>query len=468
MSRTRVPRRSVFAATLGLVVGALLAAACTPETVPEPVGPPPNIVLVVADTLRADRVDGENRRPRLTPNLDALREDGAYFRNAHTTSSWTLPATVSIFVSQLPSWHGVSRWGSILGDELETLPELLRAGGYRTGGWSANRLITRERGFRQGFDEFRLLLNPNWKFGMPPESPHAFAAAADLATAAITWLDEVPAGESPTPFFIYLHFMEPHTPFLCPAESGVDCEKAARALNRRVISSKAWDFSENQQGLIDSFYDSDVRVMDDVLGQLRDALEERGLLSNTWILFTADHGEMLGEHGLYVHGQALFEETVQVPLLIRPPDGRALVIDAPVSVVDVAPTILAAARIPQPESFRGHSLLPVIEGESMAVRPIVTELLPVHGQPDQWQRHLVAVQQGSLKLVLGVDGEVLRFDLASDPDENSPRPAERSELEALLSEADVEIRHFEVEAGITPEITPEMREHLRGLGYLHE
>jgi len=469
-SRLRAPHRFAASTALGLLagVGAILGCDTEPETATEPTGPRPNFVLVVGDTLRADRTYGDDRRPNITPNLDALRENGAYFRNAQTTSSWTLPATASIFVSQLPSWHGASRWGSLLGEELATLPELLRENGYRTGGWSANRLITRERGFRQGFDEFQLLYNPNWKFGMPPESPHAFAAASDLADAAITWLDAVPDGTSKTPFFIYLHAMEPHTPFLCPPDAGVECEKAARALNRRIINSTAWAFSEEQQKLINNFYDSDVRVLDAVLGQVRDALDERSLLENTWFVFSSDHGEMLGEHDLYVHGKALYEETVRVPLMIRPPAGSSRVVEDLVSVIDIAPTILDAARIPQPDSFRGRSLLPALRGDPLPAQPIVSELIPVHDKPEKSQRHLVTIRNGDEKLVMRVDGEVVRFDLASDPKEQSPQPAQRSEIEARLAEAGVEMRHFEFEHGDAPELTPEMREHLRGLGYLHE
>jgi len=477
-TRTRHRRLAVALAALCTAIAALGCSesdrtetpgvAATPPAggAAEP-SPRPNFVVIVADTLRADRIDGDERRAGITPHLDALRGRGTYFANALSTSSWTLPATVSIFTSQLPSRHGAWRWTSRIDDGLQLVSELFQRAGWRTGGWSANRLIERQRGFRRGFDEFELLFHPDWKPGMPPDSPYAFALAPDLNERALEWLDRSAQTRPDAPFFLYLHLMEPHTPLLCPPDVGPECGKATRQLNRNLLNS-VWLMTAESRELIEKFYDSDVRSLDAAIGALVDALSERGLLENTWIVFTADHGEMLSEHGLYLHGRALYEETVHVPLLIVPPAGRGRRVDAPVSLIDIAPTLLDIAGIETPPEFDGHSLLTALAGVAPEPRVLVSELRRVTEEGDKRQRHWVAVRKGDEKVLLSIDGTVQRVDLRTDPGEALPRDATRTELEALLAEAGVPLDHDLEGTDDAHELTPEMREHLKGLGYLQE
>lgn len=450
-------------AIFGLLVStAFIVAGCGRAPAPRP-----NFVLVVADTLRADRLHIGEGEENITPNFDALRAESAVFTNAYAPSSWTLPSTVSLFLSQVPSHHGVTRWGSILGEEHTTLAEVLRSAGYRTGGFSANHLVTAERGFFQGFDMFQFVVHPKWTEDTPTHSQYAFARGSDLTSKALDWLDANPGGGGNAPFFLYLHMMEPHTPYLCPPAADDDCRATAERLNQ-LLTLAQWGFTDSERSLIREFYGADVRRADATLGRLYGALEKRGILDDTWLILTADHGEMLGEHGLWVHGHALYEETLLVPLLIRSPSRRAAIVDEPVSLIDIAPTILDVAGIQESGPFEGRSLRPALEERPLRPTPIVAELLPVRDEPDRRQRHLLSVTRETTKLVLGMDGTLERFDLSVDPNEEAPTQAEASEIEALLSEAGVDLRHFEALSQSGPEPTPEMVEHLKSLGYIPE
>jgi arylsulfatase len=460
------PRSGAIAA---LVLTSFLAGSCSPEPESKPrvAVRPPNFVLLLVDTLRTDRIASAGQAKAISPNFDALRSESTVFSNAYATSPWTLPSTVSLFLSQVPSQHGVTRWASLLGNEHTTLVEVLRGAGYRTGGFSANRLVTPERGFLQGFDTFEFVAHPKWKRGTPPHSQYVFATAEDITSKALAWLGAGRGAEGNAPFFLYLHIMEPHTPYLCPPAAGADCNATATRLNHRLTLTQ-WAFTDSERSLIQEFYDADVRRADATLGRLYDALGERGLLENTWLILTADHGEMLGEHDLWMHGHALYEETQRIPLLLRSPSRRSATVDAPVSLVDIAPTVLDLAGIQPPAPFEGRSLRPALEARPLRSRPIVSELFPVRDEPDRRQRHLLAVTRGATKLVVGIDGTLERFDLSNDPREEAPLPAEANEIEALLLEAGVAFRHFEALAETVPELSPGMLEDLKELGYVQE
>jgi arylsulfatase A-like enzyme len=459
-------RSSAASALLLIMAAAGLGCSFESETTPDPARPP-NFVLIVVDTLRADRLDRGGDRKNTLPAFHRLRSESTDFPNARSTSSWTLPATVSLFVSQLPSQHGVTAWGSSMGEEHATFVEALREAGYRTGGWSANHLIREERGFGRGFEVFELVTHPEWKFGMPPQHPHAFALAEHLTSRALAWLDETRAASADDPFFVYLHFMEPHTPYLCPPQGGEACRAVAMTLNRHLVTT-FWDFDDEQASLISGFYDSDIERMDSALDQLYAALAERGLLENTWLILTSDHGEMLGEHDLYVHGNALYEEALRIPLFVRTPRPGNTRSTGPVSLIDIAPTILEAAGIDPPAAFRGRSLGPALKARLLDPQPIVAELLPLRDEASKHYRHVLAVTSGSNKLVLGVDGKLERFDLAADPAERVALAAEMRDLEAYLSQAGVEFRHLEDLSKEVPKPSPEALEDLKALGYVQE
>jgi arylsulfatase A-like enzyme len=448
---------------------ALMAAGATTLAcgdAPRPGAPDPaaSFVLVVVDTLRADRLHFAGYSKDHSPSFDALRGDSIWFPNAYSTSSWTLPATASLFTSQLVSEHGVAHWGSRLLPEHITLVEELRRAGYRTGMWTANRIVAGERGFADRFEHYEFIEHPDYRGG-PPLTEAAFGSAEAVVARALAWIRDG-AGAGGAPFFAYLHFMEPHAPYLCPPDTDTSCRERSVALNGKVISLQ-WNLSLEERRQIEAWYDADVARMDAALAELLAGLRAAGLLESSWVVLLADHGEMLGEWNMYMHGRTLYEPMVRVPLLFRPPGGGAGRVDDPVSLVDVAPTLLGLAGIAAPPSFSGRNLGPALQGGSISPRPVVSELFQVGAGADGRQKHYLAVTHGDRKFLVRTDGVLERFDLRSDAGENRALPADRREFEALLDAAGA---RFDLEAyssGDHPAPTPEMREQLEALGYLH-
>jgi arylsulfatase A-like enzyme len=465
----KVARGGGAASKRALLLLAALAAGCGGgEPAPAPDRTPPDLVLVVSDTLRADYLHGSGPGRPATPAFDSLARDSVRFLAAWSTSSWTLPATASIFLSQLPSQHGVARWGSVLGAEPAALVDLLRGAGYRTGMWTANHIVAGGRGFAQRFDHYELVTHPGFRGGAPVDAT-AFGEGGELAARALAWMREVATAPGRPPFFAYLHFMEPHGPYLCPADAPPDCAERARALNQRLLEFR-WSLDPGEKQFLAGLYAADVESMDAALAQLLAGLDGAGLSANAWVIVVADHGELLGEWDMYMHGRTLFEPLLHVPLLARGPGARPGPVETPVSLVDLAPTLLELAGLAAPPSFRGRSLAPALRGERLEDRPVVAELLQTYREQDARQRHVLAVRDGSRKLLVRTDGVVERYDLAADPDERRPLATRQGELGALLERAGLG-SGFDVDAYLgvgsdAPEPSHEMREALRQLGYL--
>jgi arylsulfatase A-like enzyme len=452
----------LLATTILVLAATVSPTGCSRE---QPPAVRPNFVLIVVDALRADRLHYAGYGERRSPNFDALQRQSVWFSNAYSTSSWTIPAVASLFLSQLTSQHGVSRWGSSVSSDQTTLAELLQKAGYRTGAWTANRLMSRGRGFGQGFDEYRLVLHPKLQPDTAPGTEFAVAPASEVTRAALRWLRRQRAPDQEAPFFAYLHYLEPHTPYLCPEGSGETCRSQAEDLTRRLLKMR-WEFDRREKDLIGALYDADVARMDEALGDLMRELDEGGFLDDTWVIATSDHGEHLGESGSYVHGTTLNQPLVRIPLLLSSPSREGSEVSVPVSLADVAPTVLDLAGIEIPPVFSGRSLRGALEGRSLPRRPIVAELLQMGPEPRPQVRHRLAVIDGTDALLLGVDGTLQRFDLSEDPEQQDPIDASMTQLTGLLSAAGVDLTETDDPAADGQDISPEMLEHLKALGYI--
>jgi arylsulfatase A-like enzyme len=432
-----------------------VAFACNaPETSPQP-----SFLLIVADTLRSDHLHFAGYPEPRTPYLDALRAHSVWFTRAYSTAPWTLPSMTSLFTSQLGSEHGVVMWGSLIGAEQTTLSEVLRAAGYATGAWNANPLLAPSRGLSQGFDTYKLVQHPQRSRSRSPHDEYSFAPARPVLRRARAWLRRQRPPLQPT--FVYVHLMEPHSPYRCPPGADPSCQPRFESLNQRLLA-RDWTFADGDQDFLRARYTDEVAALDHAVGRFLQQLTQDGLLENTWIVFTADHGELLGEHGSYLHPGALYQPLVHVPLLISPPSRRRGRVAAPVSLIDVAPTLLELAGVPAPTSFRGRSLVPALDGEALAQRPAVAEFFRVNAL----SRHRFAVIDGDQKYLFGVDGGLERFDVADDPGEEHPLPAERGRVDELLAGAGFTLDFTPRSSSASPEITPEMHEHLQALGYV--
>jgi arylsulfatase A-like enzyme len=437
-----------------LVLAAFLLLACGAPR-------PPSFVVVLIDTLRLDHLHFANSDAPATPAFDRLRAESVWFESAYANSSWTLPSVASLLLSQLPSEHGVSSWGARLASDQLTLPDVLRPAGYRTAMFTANRIIAGERGFVGRFDAGALVEDP--EFDGDLSSAAAFADAAAVADRTLAWLAQVRARPG-APYLALLHFMEPHAPYPCGNAAAAECALELSLLNQRLLDLE-WDFSAAQRERIVAAYAAGVAAMDRALALLLERLEASGVLDEAWLILVADHGELLGEDDLYLHGRSLAEPLLRVPLLFRPPGGASAgSVTTPVSLVDVAPTLLELAGRPVPAAFRGRSFAATLAGEAIAPAPLVVELPQLRPVPDPRRRHVYGLIDAGQIWLVAPDGrvslETLGGSVAAEP------AALRGALDARLSALGLRFDPAAYTGAEFESPTQEMLDALERLGYI--
>ena len=397
-----------------------------------------NIVLITIDTLRSDRVSSYGSDLVDTPNIDSFASDGVLFSNAASTVPFTLPAHSSILTGLYPPGHGVrENVGYTLDDSIPTLAEVLSEGGWNTAGFVSAFVLDRRwgigRGFDHYFDDFDLA-----EFDTP--SLGSVQRSGDVTIAeAVRWLDDRPQN---SPFFLWLHLYDPHDPYAPPEPF------------KSMYPNRP--------------YEGEVAYTDFLIGEFRTSLEERGLLDHSLVILTADHGEGLGDHGEASHGFFVYDTTIHVSLIMRPPSnsGAGRVVDTAVSHVDIFPTILDSVGLAAPKAVHGQSLLPVIAGGNVAPdRGVYSEsLYPLlhYG----WAP-LRVIRTDNRKLISAPRPEV--FDVRSDPREKRnislEQPAITAELEQQLGELRAKIEIDAPTAGAAPDIDAETLAQLQALGY---
>lgn len=434
------------------LIGPLIAGLCFLAGCSTPL--PPNVLLIVIDTLRADRVDWYQGERHLTPFLGTLAARGTVFWSAYAQSSWTSPSVASLLTSRFQSQHGVITWASVLSANEVTLPEILKAHGYATGGFVGNRLLSAKAGFSQGFDAYESFATADH-----PRPGEGKERAERVNQASLSWLDTLyAAGRPATPAFLYMHYMEPHMPYGPPSDlaeqmmrrHGKAAEEQQRWAHMLFTEPKLWASPDaDALRVIEDLYDAEVISLDTQLRAFFAALEARGFLRNAVVVITADHGEELLDHGRCGHGMTLYNEVIRVPLLVLAPGHtqRTDVHDV-VSLVDVAPTLLDFADISQPRSFEGHSARPLIGSPAAAFHrftdawhrftappshPSVaySQLLELaDGKTTGPTHHSNAVVVGTRKLIVGTAGRE-GYDLQADPGERHPDALEGDRQAAL-------------------------------------
>jgi len=250
----------------------------------------PDLVFVLVDTLRADALAPWGGPAGELPEFERLARDGAVFLDAQANTSWTRPSVGTFFTGLLPEEHGAMDFPDGLGDWNQTLAESLRQRGYQTAAFIANpAVIGRKIGFAQGFDHFEELA------AKPYPRAEAIRAAVER------W---VTTRDSARPYFLFVHFFDPHTPYL----AGV------KPQSQRPADQLAP-------------YRAELRYLDGQLARLRSTLEAHSGRPVAWFL-TSDHGEELGDHGGLFHGHALYRELVQIPAFLVAPGVRSSAISA--------------------------------------------------------------------------------------------------------------------------------------------
>jgi arylsulfatase A-like enzyme len=429
----------------------------------------PNVLLIVMDTVRADALGTYGAPRAATPNLDRLAQRGVLFENASSTAPWTLPSTASLMTGRLPSELSAD-WLSPLDGRFPTLAEFLSGRGYASAGFVANyKYCTEESGLSRGFAHYedhelslaelaectalgrRLLFSP-WLPRLGCYHDPVRKSAADVNAAFLDWLPETAttrsaADEGARPWFAFLNYLDAHDPYAAPPP--FNTHRPADVSQRTML--RFWwflDRSRLQAGdvpLTTGAYADCIRYLDAELGRLLDSLAARGALQNTLIIVTADHGEHFGEHGLYLHGNSLYEPLVHVPLLMVWPDRVAdgTRVGAPVSLAAVPATIQDLLEIDR-GPFEAGSLADWwrTPGAPRADRPVMAEVLtppitpPCQGASPIFRGSMRSVRLGKYKLIQNADGGVELFDLTVDPGEQfdlAPMPEWQSTVKQLRS-----------------------------------
>lgn len=429
--------------------------------------PRPNILLYVVDTLRADSLEPYGNRVVATPAVSRLAREGVLYETVYAHSSWTRPSITSILTGALPSAHRVEGRSDSAPPSLRLISEALSEVGYTTGAIVTNPNVGSFFGFDQGYESFVELFTSRGETVVQSSSPRA---RSDTVTdRAIEWIDG-----AKKPFFLFLLTTDPHGPYEPPP--GFDHFDARsdptpkgpryKPRYRPMIEDgfRPWRYAEADR----SKYYGEVAFNDASFGRLLDHLRETGLYDETWIVFCSDHGEEFGEHGHRKHGRTLFEEQVRVPLVIRrpgePEPGRRVA--TPVQLVDIHPTLLAAAGLSPPDDLPGI----VLPQAAAGARPIYARLaldgyssemvvappwkwIASHAQPTLDRREL-----GGL------------FQLEDDPFEATDLQAKRPDLVAqlrgALSDRGPGGKRERGPGDADRELPTEVREALEVLGYL--
>lgn len=421
---------------------------------------PRHVLLVVVDTLRADRLGSYGAAEDASPNLDGFARAARVFERCSAHAADTRFSVASLMTGFLPHETRIlERRGLPAG--VTTWAEVLREHGFRSEAVVSNYVLRRGRGFEQGFDRYDDELEEKELVRRSPER-----TAARTTDRAIERLEALASGP---PFFLWVHYQDPHGPYTPPSEMVRDGPPGAPVPPSGSLSGRGGiPTYQELAGLSDPGayvrrYEGEVRHADRELRRLFDALDRLGLRDDTLIVFTSDHGEGLGEHAYYfAHGEYLYEHQIHVPLLLAWGDrlrGREA---RPVQHLDVLPTVLRMLGIPS-DGLPGHDLL---------ADPREREILSVMRSPlveDEWKFSLV---RGDWKLIhtpLGERSELYaldadpgeREDLAARPGHRARRDRMRADLERLRA-----LDRISPGTPRSPAPTADERERLRALGYV--
>ncbi len=303
--------------------------------------PGQNILLITIDTLRPDRLSCYSQAHLQTPRVDSLARRGALFWRAFAHNPETLPSHVNIMLGTTPLDHGVHENSKFrVGDSFLTLAEHLKASGYATGAFLGAFPLDSRFGLDQGFDVY----DDSLPSGQTAGFNLAERKAELVVQAALGWLK----GRS-SKWFCWLHLWDPHTPYLPP----------------ELFAGRHRDDP----------YSGEVAYVDSELGRVFDYLEESQLNRKTIIVFTADHGESLGEHGEETHSYFAYNSTIWVPLILAGPGVDTGRIEQTVSHIDIFPTVCDLLRVEKPSTLQGVSLVPLVKGKKTKPRPVYFESL---------------------------------------------------------------------------------------------
>jgi arylsulfatase A-like enzyme len=456
-----------------------------------------NVLLIVLDTVRADRLSCYGYPRATTPQIDAVAARGVRFERCFANASWTLPSHASIFTGMYSVGHRATQETLTLGPGPATLAEVLSDAGYQTFGASTNGVVSVASGLARGFDRFIETFRSEYKQSIHDEAGHYNNIAFRRFLA---------GSDRDRPFFVFLNYIAAHLPYAPPephrsrfVRDGAAPERVSRAMGLRM-SDFYMDRSVDDQdlALLSDLYDGEINFLDRWVLDLLDILHRDGRLEETLVVITSDHGENIGDHGQFAHVFSIYNTLLHVPLIVLfPGQARAGEVRTDTAqLLDLFPTILAECDVSFQGRPEGRALFAPgaerDEGPAMAEYYYPRQVLSTFEEDSllahferfaPFMRRLRAIQNDKMKLVWGSDGGRELYRVATDPGERTDlllaepdHPAAR-ELEAQLDFL-VETHQGDTPLDPTPPVgwkvagfderidDPELLERLRSLGYV--
>jgi arylsulfatase len=427
---------------------------------------PPLILLVTVDTLRADRLGAYGSTLGLTPNFDRLAADSQVFTAAFAPASSTLPSIAALMTSRYPEEVGITSNGAVVSTRAPRLARVLYERGWATGAVVSNYVLRRKAQLTRGFEIYDArLTEPEGNRGVRERR------GPDTTRDALRTLDLL---RSPSrPVFLWVHYQDPHGPYVPP-----DAQRARTLAHERARPDGPRQLSlspslsgegalpryqevggQREVAFYRAGYNGEVAVVDEEIGRLLDGLRSRGLLADAVIVFTADHGESLGEDDYwFAHGERVGEVLVRVPLLVRVPGRPAQRRSDLASLLDVFPTLVAFAGGDRPPGLRGRDLF----SSAPPPRAVYFSTLDTAAVPRR------GVTDGALHYVRWDDGEGAHEQVsrlaAADPARAVPESSAAPALRGQLAQARASLATLD--GGSAPVVTPEEADRLGALGYV--
>jgi arylsulfatase A-like enzyme/tetratricopeptide (TPR) repeat protein len=400
---------------------------------------PLNVILISLDTVRPDHLGCYGYDRISTPNIDSLAEESIVFDSAITSVPLTLPSHASLLTGLYPISHGTRINGTfVLADEFTTLAEVLSEQGYSTGAFVGSFVLDSRFGISQGFDTYddEMSAMPEALSHYKPER-----TAEAVTKAAADWVKQVEE-----PFFAFVHYYDPHTPYLPPVAYGMKYPER--------------------------LYDGEIAFTDAEFGKLMNAVRGMGVLERTLIVLVSDHGEGLGDHGEREHGLLIYDSTMEVAFMIRVPAGHELAeasgmpgrVGQVVELIDVFPTVLDMLGIDVSAEIDGRSVVPLLEGASLPPKLCYLETL-YPNLAYKWSP-LRGVRFGEWKYILAPEEEL--YNLTEDSGEcRNLRQANETMAEMLKGNLlEIASRDQAGTAAREEPLTGADTEKLKALGYV--
>ena len=460
-----------------------------------------NVIIILVDCLRADHLGCYGYSKATSFSIDRLADTGVIFENCIAPSSWTIPSVVSLFTGVYPQQHGMNSFGPLLPDGLTNLQEGMQQSGMTTAAFITNDYLKHRLGYGKGFSYYydhyleqtfmeyvasRLFffnaflhfknnilylrsVDPGgarwWSMGIPPFN-HEKRSAERVTDDVIQWM----SAHHAQPFYIYLHYMDVHSPY--------------DTIWYSLFDRDQYD-AQDEKGKLINTYDGRIAYVDQQVRRIWQTLEKLGIADQTLVIVTADHGEELYDHGGIGHCTTLYEELIRVPLIVVHPSGEGRRIHTQVRLIDLPPTILDFLGLPVPAHMRGNSLASVLTDAGQLPPPAPALSYTTRGRKSLkteegrtlWEQKVwnQGIVQESLrtdndwKIIQGDDGNTELYNLKEDGRENKNlQGVERSKVTDLQKKLKEELSGL---PGFIPkeeklELSPDARNKLKALGYL--